>query len=131
MWEMDANAYGDGGCAVVFQMAGQVRAAFSNGESNTLVTKVMLGTFGAIPAFDGYFKKGFGVSTFGPEAMRQIGEFYDANAAIIERSRVTTLGFQSGHPTKRRYTRAKVIDMTFFVAGGRRTRSSVRRRRPT
>jgi hypothetical protein len=50
--------------------------------------------------------------------MRRIREFYDAHAEFIERSRVPTLAFESGDPTGRRYTRAKVIDMIFFVAGG-------------
>jgi hypothetical protein len=78
----------------------------------------MLGTFGCIPAFDTYFKKGFGVSTFGSKALKKVGEFYSANAEVIERNRVQTLEFASGETTERRYTRAKVIDMIFFVAGG-------------
>lgn len=117
IWEMDANAYGDGRCPPVFDMAAQITTALPNGASDILVTKIMLGTFGCVPAFDTNFKKGFGVSTFGPKALSRIGEFYAANADIIERNRVQTLEFASGQATKRRYTRAKVIDMIFFIAG--------------
>ncbi len=113
---MDANMYGDGSCPVVFDAAHQIKGALPY-ASDILVTKIMLGTFGCVPAFDTYFKKGFGVSTFGRKALRKIGEFYDANAEVIERNRVQTLGFDSGAATERRYTRAKVIDMIFFVAG--------------
>ncbi len=77
----------------------------------------MLGVFGSVPAFDTYFTRGFGVSTFGAKALRKIGNFYADNAEIIEKWRVTTLGFLSGEPTDRRYTRAKVIDMAFFTEG--------------
>ncbi len=103
---------------MVFDTARRITAALPNGASDILLTKIMLGTFGCVPAFDTYFKKGFGVSTFGRKALRKIGEFYTANAEVIERNRVQTLDFVSGVDTERRYTRAKVIDMIFFVAGG-------------
>jgi hypothetical protein len=118
IWETDANMYGDGSCPVLFDTARQISAALPNGASDILVTKIMLGTFGCVPAFDTYFKKGFGVSTFGRKALKKVGEFYNANAEVIERNRVQTLDFASGVATERRYTRAKVIDMIFFVAGG-------------
>jgi hypothetical protein len=117
IWETDANSYGDGTVPPVFEAASRIRAAFPNGASDILVTKIMLGTFGSVPAFDTYFKKGFGVSTFGPKALKKVGEFYRANADMIERNRVHTLDFASGLPTHRRYTQAKVIDMIFFTAG--------------
>jgi len=43
-----------------------------------------LGTFGCVPAFDTYFKKGVGISTFGPRALRKVGQFYSANAEVID-----------------------------------------------
>jgi hypothetical protein len=118
LWEVDAHLYGNGGCAPVFDAAQQIRNALPHGASDILVTKVLLGTFGCVPAFDTYFKKGFGVSTFGLKALQKIGEFYTANAKVIDGNRVHTLEFDSGAPSPRRYTRAKVIDMIFFVAGG-------------
>ena len=38
---------------------------------------------------------------------------------MIERNRVHTLDFDTGLPTGRRYSRAKVIDMIFFVEGAK------------
>lgn len=70
------------------------------------------------PAFDTRFRTGFRAA-FGPKAFRRIGEFYRAHAGIIERHRIRTLDFGTGKPTQRRYSRAKVIDMTFFIEGGR------------
>ena len=77
----------------------------------------MLGVFGCVPAFDGNFERGFGVSTFGRGALVRIGQFYKENSEAIERNRVTTLRFETGTATTFVYTRAKVIDMIFFVQG--------------
>jgi hypothetical protein len=115
---MDVHQYEDGRCPLIFEGAHRIRRALSNVATDVLVTKIMLGTFGCVPAFDRYFKTGLRVATFGPKALRRIGQFYVRQADLIERNRVPTLDFSSGAPTTRRYTRAKVIDMIFFVAGG-------------
>lgn len=116
IWDMDANVYGDGSCSVVFHTADRIRKALP-GSSDTLVTKIMLGTFGCIPAFDTNFRKGSGIRRFEPDSLRRLADFYSANSRIIESNRARTIEFTSGKPTKRRYTRAKVIDMIFFVQG--------------
>jgi hypothetical protein len=82
-----------------------------------LVTKVLLGTMGCVPAFDRYFNKGFRCSAFGPKALRRIGQFYREHAEAVEAGRERTLDFDTGQLTQRRYTRAKVIDMIFFIEG--------------
>jgi len=87
--------------------------------SDTLVTKLMLGVFGSVPAFDTNFCREFGVTAFGPKALRKIGAYYRANADVIDRYCVPTLDFSTSMPTQRRYTKAKVIDMAFFVEGER------------
>ena len=86
--------------------------------SDILVTKVMLGVFGSVPAFDTNFRRGFGAATFGAKALRKIGAFYQENAELLDEYRVPTLDFVTGEPTGRLYTRAKVIDMAFFIEGG-------------
>ena len=55
--------------------------------------------------------------TVAPTVQVQVS-YPGANAEVIDRNRVHTLEFDSGAPSPRRYTRAKVIDMIFFVAGG-------------
>ena len=77
----------------------------------------MLGVFGNVPAFDKNFQTGFGVTTFGKHALRKIAGFYEAYKSVIERHLLSTLDFVSGMPTSRRYTRAKVVDMIFFIEG--------------
>lgn len=79
----------------------------------------MLGVFGCVPAFDTYFRQGFHVSSLNRKALRRIGDFYESHSEAIEQHRVATLDFNSGDLTKRVYSRAKVIDMIFFVEGNR------------
>lgn len=119
VWALDLDGYDSEGIDLVHQFALDVRRALRPVDaSDILVTKVMLGVFGCVPAFDTYFKKGFGVSTFSKGSLRLIGEFYRANAPIIDQLRQPTLDFTTGQPTTRLYTRAKVVDMIFFIEGG-------------
>lgn len=119
VWDLDLDGYDSEGIDLVHRTALDVRRALRPVEaSDILVTKVMLGVFGCVPAFDTYFKKGFGVSTFGKGSLRLVGEFYRANASIIDQQRQSTLDFTTGRPTTRLYTRAKVVDMIFFIEGG-------------
>jgi len=119
-WDLDADRYSAGTWPVIRQLDQQIRRAFGhdNGVTSALATKVMLGVFGNIPAFDTRFRRGFRAATFGPKAFSRLGEFYREHAGIIEWHRVPTLDFRTGQPTRRRYSRAKVIDMIFFIEGG-------------
>ena len=119
VWGLDLDGYDAQGIDLVLDIAADVRRALRPVEaSNTLVTKVMLGVFGCVPAFDTYFRKGFGVSTFSKGSLRLVGEFYRENAPIIDELCQPTLDFTTGQPTERLYTRAKVVDMVFFIEGG-------------
>lgn len=121
LWELDAHCYTDSNILRLGELADTIRRANPR-MSATLLTKIMLGVFGSVPAFDQYFRTGCGVvgivATFGPKALRQISDFYQKNAAVIDAYRVPTLDFVSGEDTLRRYTRAKVIDMALFIEGG-------------
>jgi hypothetical protein len=116
LWELDAHCYTESNIQRLLQLANTIRQTQRN-MSDTLVTKIMLGVFGGVPAFDANFKRGFGVAKFGPKALRKISDFFHDHAEVINANRVPTLDFISGEHTQRRYTRAKVIDMAFFVEG--------------
>ncbi|WP_051246381.1 DUF7669 domain-containing protein [Nocardioides halotolerans] len=119
LWDLDLNRYDAESVDLIYRTSLEIRRALRPVEaSDILVTKVMLGVFGCVPAFDTYFKKGFGVSTFNTGSLHLVGEFYRANAARIDGLREPTLDFTTGLPSSRLYTRAKVVDMVFFVEGG-------------
>ena len=117
IWSCDADDYSEGRSDLILDVGERLRAAFPKGATDTLVTKIMLGVFGCVPAFDTYFKQSFGTWSFDRSALERIAEFYALNAGAIEKHRIPTLDFATGSDTKRRYTRAKVIDMVFFTAG--------------
>ncbi len=118
IWNIDAHSYTSENIAVLIEAAGQIRSAFPEPASDILVTKIMLGVYGCVPAFDTNFKAGFGVWTFNEISLQKVATFYETNAVAVDLHRVTTLEFSTGMATKRRYTRAKVIDMIFFIEGG-------------
>jgi hypothetical protein len=65
-----------------------VRQAFIVPVTDVLVTKTMLGVFGCVPAFDQYFKLGFGTATFGSRALIKIGDYYERHEAVLDRLQV-------------------------------------------
>ncbi len=116
VWEIDAHAYTEDAIDVLLEVRRELQRTLPGGASPVLVTKTMLGVFGCVPAFDRYFSAGLGVG-FGRGSLDLIGRFYEAHAGLIERYRVSTLDFSTGEATDRIYTRAKVIDMVFFIQG--------------
>jgi hypothetical protein len=95
----------------------ELRTSLPGGQSQTLVTKTMLGVFGCVPAYDRYFRDAFGATTFGPKSLSGLEVYYRANAEAIDAYRVATIDFATGADSNRCYTRAKVIDMVFFTKG--------------
>jgi hypothetical protein len=121
-WEIDADCYTESNIQLLLEAEGTIRDV-QPGMSDTLLTKIMLGVFGSVPAFDINFRRACKpeglVATFGAKALRKIGAFYQGNAAVIDAHRLPTLDFTSGGETQRRYTRAKIIDMAYFTEGER------------
>jgi len=117
LWEIDANDYSDEVWATLGGFNADLCAILSGNASDTLTTKIMLGIFGCVPAFDTNFVRGAGVWKFSQTALRRVELFYREHAEVIERYRQPTLDFATNGNTHRKYTRAKVIDMIFFVEG--------------
>jgi hypothetical protein len=127
IWEIDADRYDGPNIRSLLDLAHKIRNALPGiSVTDTLLTKIMLGVFGSVPAFDDNFAEGCKaeglglVKTFDVEALQKIVDFYRRNAAVIDsdKYRVRTLDFDGGY-TLRRYTRAKVIDMALFTEGER------------
>jgi hypothetical protein len=117
IWDIDADAYTSEAMDVIFEVRNLLRRSLPGGRSDTLVTKTMLGVFGCVPAFDRFFRIGLSVPGFGRRSLASIMSFYERHSDLIERYRVSTLDFTTGEKTERCYTRAKVIDMVFFIEG--------------
>jgi hypothetical protein len=95
--------------------------------TRTLVTKIMLGVFGVVPAFDSYFTEtfndiypGFGFPFYNKkltkEQLQCILDFYKENKDVIESFKIPVKDFY-GRNTGHEYTKAKLIDMYGFMCG--------------
>lgn len=89
----------------------------NNGKmiTDTLVTKILLGTMGCVPAYDSYFKAGLRscgfLQTYGVCSLKQISTFYMQNADLFEKLREKCSC--SGVP----YPPMKILDMCFWQQG--------------
>jgi len=133
-WTTDADSYSDAGITALLATRDRLATALTPNPpaggrprtaTNTLVTKVILGVFGSVPAFDTFFVRGLRAETgrgfsFGRQALAEIGRFYQRNSAMIDATAVYTLDAMTGQPTARTYTKAKIIDMVFLIEGGGR-----------
>jgi len=98
--------------------------------TSTLITKIMLGVFGCIPAYDRYFcdtfntlypNKGFGSKKVTDDTLNSIYDFYSENQKCIDDLRSScNLKRFNDNPTDKTgttdtlYSRAKIIDMYGF-----------------
>lgn len=117
LWGIDANCYTPANIQLLIECRKDIERALACRITDTLATKIMLGVFGNVPAFDTSFMRGFGVSAFGKSALLKIGTYYKANQAEIDGCQIPTFDFLTGKHTSRFYTRAKLIDMLFFIEG--------------
>ena len=92
-----------------------------NKPSDTLVTKIMLGIFANVPAYDEYFKKFLKnnkyCQTLNPTSLEQIKNFYLNNQKDINSYEIKTFDFISSKETDISYSKAKLIDMYGFING--------------
>ncbi len=132
IWQIDADSYSRANIQVILDVYDQVRNIIIDNENNNrhivLITKIMLGVFGCIPAFDQYFTNTFrnickslpgrnGFRSVNKNSLGHIKKFYEANKEEIDKlhNMIHTLDFTTGKPTRRKYSRAKIIDMYGFA----------------
>lgn len=91
-------------------------AYINQSPSDTLITKIMLGTFGCVPAFDRYFKKSIddfkmGAKCFNIKTLKNIIEFYYSNKNEFEKLRNEMMEDET------EYTPMRLIDIAFWESG--------------
>ena len=118
IWNVDADEYTDYNIALLIQCSNSIadKLGKTNNPTDTLITKIMLGIFGNVPAFDNNFRKGFHCHSFGEKNLKMIKNFYNEHNTQIDAKVIHTFDF-NGTKTKRKYTKAKIIDMIGFIKG--------------
>jgi hypothetical protein len=105
------------------KISGEIRKAYSNEKENhnvtdTLVTKILLGTLGCVPAYDRYYVqavKHYGVSKGGynPDSVKKIAEYYIKLQQTQEFEEIR----QEQHLRGIDYPPMKLMDMCMWQAG--------------
>ena len=131
VWKIDVDRYSDDNIDKILEIYdGIKRRLIPAGKADlTLTTKVLLGVFGFIPAFDNYFCNTFreiaagskyskcGFRKVNRNSLNIIKEFYDSNKQAIDclSKQTFTTDFLTGEKTEINYPKAKIIDMYGFT----------------
>ncbi len=126
LWEIDVDVYSDKNIDIIINSKNNIRKMLgdqSEHASDTLISKIMLGVFGNVPAFDDYFSKGFGINkSLTKNNLLILRDFYKDYRNEIDGHKIRTIDFHTGNETGRSYTIAKIIDMVGFVEGMKKKR---------
>ena len=129
VWAIDVDNYTEENMETIINIYNEVRARLilKGNTDLTLITKVLLGVFGFIPAFDSYFCDTFRVISNGECGFRRLNQislsyihnFYQDNKQTIDNlsAKTFTTDFLSEGKTKINYPKAKIIDMYGYYAG--------------
>lgn len=129
VWYIDVDNYDETNVQTIIKIYKDIKnRLILNGNSDlTLITKILLGVFGFIPAFDNYFCNTFRVISDGQCGFRKVNiksltfikTFYEANKSTIDKLSIETFttDFMTGQKTTTTYPKAKIIDMYGFTVG--------------
>lgn len=127
IWEIDVDKYTEENIKIILDIYAKIKDGLvKKGSADlTLVTKVMLGVFGFIPAFDKYFCDTFrqifeeekhGFRKVNSKSLTCIKRFYDINKSTIDNisNQTFTIDFLTEKKTNINYPKAKIVDMYGF-----------------
>jgi hypothetical protein len=128
-WKIDLDTYSDENISLLLEIYKHIFGSLGEDDeyaSTTLVTKIMLGVFGNVPALDDNFCKGFGFSKYlSKSLLRKISDYYQTNKEEFDRHRIRTIDFGTEMETDRYYTKAKLIDMVGFIEGLKKSNKEI------
>lgn len=130
VWKIDVDSYNEENINRILDIYRNIKGLLiQNGNSHlTLITKILLGVFGFIPAYDQYFCDTFRnifndkksrFRAVNRESLNLIKEFYDNNRCVIDKlsNETCTTDFLKEQKTNIKYPKAKIIDMYGFTVG--------------
>jgi hypothetical protein len=103
----------------VYESLEKSNNAPEKGVSDTLITKVLLGTLGCVPAYDRFFKSGVikakipsGTGTFNSNSILALSEYYAVNRDDF--GKLITFIYEK---QRMKYPQMKIVDMCFWQIG--------------
>jgi len=136
IWKIDVEHYNSKKKEILSLYANAKKHLLKNEkhQATTLVTKVLLGVFAIIPAYDRFFKETFsdiagkdcGFSIPNEKSLDIISKFYKENKEDIDQLSKERKVFDfDGNETKYYYSKAKLIDMYGFQFGRSKAKSLI------
>ncbi|MBR4520717.1 MAG: hypothetical protein IKO63_04820 [Paludibacteraceae bacterium] len=124
VWDADVDTYTNDKSKILNvydSISNILETAIGTPASVILTTKIMLGVFGCVPAFDQYFTKTFHslytrFYKLRKEELESIEDFYRKHKSILDSIYIPVVDF-NGTQTKYNYKKAKLIDMFGFMMG--------------
>lgn len=124
LWEIDVDDYNEENISLLSNCKEDIIEVLGEDNAktwNTLVTKIMLGVFANVPAYDGNFKKFLKKNNycqiFNKISMIELKNFYKENKKIFDSFKIKTFDLLTSKKTNIIYTKAKLIDMCGFISG--------------
>jgi len=117
LWEIDVDGYDEESIQLILGCIDDLDEAFQYKATYTLLTKIMLGVYGNVPAFDTNFRRSFGGSTPNEKKLLEIREFYERHREVLDSIEIHTMDFAEGELTEILYPKIKLIDMYGFIDG--------------
>jgi len=119
LWEIDVDKYDKDNINLLLNCKQQIIEVFGkeNKPSDTLVTKIMLGVFANIPAYDQYFRKSLNLCSLNKKSLLKIKKFYEESKETFDSFKIHTFDFLTSQETDIIYPKAKLIDMCGFMDG--------------
>ena len=119
LWEIDVDTYDEDNIKLLLNCKQQIIEVLGkeNKPSDTLVTKIMLGVFANIPAYDQYFRKSLNLCSLNKKSLLKIKKFYEESKETFDSFKIHTFDFLTSQETDIIYPKAKLIDMCGFMDG--------------
>lgn len=131
VWNIDVDSYNETNIIKIIDIYDDLKKEVIKDGQNAeiiLITKIMLGVFGFVPAIDSYFQKWhknhfknekYSYNQLNIELLKSFKAFYDVNKKEIdfESNKIKTISFETSLQTEISYPKAKIIDMFGFESG--------------
>jgi hypothetical protein len=133
-WEIDVDSYNNENIDKIIKIYQDIRNLVIEAGCRdlTLITKILLGVFAFVPAYDDNFCAAFrklangkngnprcGFRSLNKQSLLVIKQFYDENKEVIDKlsNSTFTITFSPNENIHIHYTKAKIIDMFGFIYG--------------
>ena len=118
LWNIDVMNYPDDGIEKILKFKTKISNLLRQegiSPTDTLTSKIIMGVFGCVPAYDNYFKKTLKTKSFGKNSLNEIHKFYCDHQEYLDdkQKRLQTLDVNGGL-TLHTYKKAKIIDLIAF-----------------